>query len=203
MLHSRNQGNRQATLLKFNARGYTILSINIETDKFDIVTDLDAGIIRIEEVPLTNNEKNANVLSTIKAEAARIICEYAAVGGSKIVGVGIAVSGIISANEQLLVSSTMKWRGIEIKEYFEKAFNLPVFVLNNSRAKALWELRRCLDESDINVVFVDLTKGVGIISFFEHRINDAVAGEFGHTTVKQDGPECFCGNRGCLEVMCR
>lgn len=194
---------RKATMLSFNAGGYTILSINIETEKADIaLTGLDAGIVSIVEVPLTENSKRVSVLSTVKAEAAKLMREHAASGGSKIAGVGVAVSGVVSDDERLLVSSSMKWKGIKVKEYFEKAFNLPVFVQNNSRTKALWELRRCLDESDINVVFMDLTKGVGIISFFEHRINDAVAGEFGHTTVKKDGPQCFCGNKGCLEVMC-
>ena len=44
--------------------------------------------------------------------------------------------------------------------------------------------------------------GVGIINFYENKINNAVIGEFGHTTVKKDGPLCFCGNHGCLEMMC-
>ena len=27
------------------------------------------------------------------------------------------------------------------------------------------------------------------------------AGEFGHITLKKDGPLCSCGNRGCLEAL--
>ena len=27
-------------------------------------------------------------------------------------------------------------------------------------------------------------------------------GEFGYTIVKKDDPLCFCGNHGCLEVLC-
>ena len=33
-----------------------------------------------------------------------------------------------------------------------------------------------------------------------HLGPDARAGEFGHHTVAEDGPQCACGNRGCLEL---
>jgi predicted NBD/HSP70 family sugar kinase len=34
-----------------------------------------------------------------------------------------------------------------------------------------------------------------------YRGKNGVAGEFGHITVKENGPLCTCGNRGCLETL--
>ncbi|NEB75295.1 ROK family protein, partial [Streptomyces sp. SID14478] len=28
------------------------------------------------------------------------------------------------------------------------------------------------------------------------------AGEFGHQVIQLDGPQCDCGNRGCIEALC-
>ena len=33
------------------------------------------------------------------------------------------------------------------------------------------------------------------------RGTHGVAGEFGHTTIRENGPLCRCGNRGCLEAL--
>ena len=38
--------------------------------------------------------------------------------------------------------------------------------------------------------------------FSNGLLNSSFLGEIGHTTVKQDGEPCFCGNHGCLEAMC-
>jgi predicted NBD/HSP70 family sugar kinase len=36
---------------------------------------------------------------------------------------------------------------------------------------------------------------------FELGVSGA-AGEFGHTIIDYNGPECYCGNRGCIESYC-
>jgi predicted NBD/HSP70 family sugar kinase len=52
------------------------------------------------------------------------------------------------------------------------------------------------------MLFVDLVDGVGAVHFFGGHLNRTIICEIGHTTVEKDGDECFCGNRGCLEIMC-
>ena len=50
-----------------------------------------------------------------------------------------------------------------------------------------------------------LSTGIGGGILSEHGIYrgaDSYAGEFGHITIRPDGPECLCGARGCMERMC-
>jgi predicted NBD/HSP70 family sugar kinase len=64
----------------------------------------------------------------------------------------------------------------------------------------LWfGLGRKLD--DFIYVFVDRGVGIGIVvnDQIQEGIN-GVAGEFGHTTIQLDGRQCYCGNRGCIEM---
>lgn len=194
---------RKATLIKFNPSALNIISVNIEISCVNIaLTDLAGEIIEMKDMPLDRLIKDYEILNLIKKEIGLIIEESRSLKKASVAGIGIAVSGIVEDDEKLIISSSLRWKGLSLKDYFENSFHLPVYVQNNSRTKAIWELKTRKDIVEKNVVFLDLTMGVGIINFYEQKINQAVVGEFGHTTVKKDGPLCFCGNYGCMEMMC-
>lgn len=189
---------RKATLIEFNPSSMKVISINIESSNINLaLTDLAGEIIKIKNMPVNRLARDFEIMNLIKREIGLIMNE-----DIKVAGIGIAVSGLVQDEEKLVISSSMRWKGLSLKQFFENTFNIPVYVQNNSRTKALWELRNYNNEDERNIVFLDLTLGVGIINFYDHKINEAVVGELGHTTVKKDGPLCFCGNRGCLELMC-
>lgn len=194
---------RKATLIRFNPSAMNTVSVDIESSSINIaLTDLAGEIIKLKEIPLKRMMKDFEIINLLKKEIGNMLDEGGSHSDSGIAGIGIAVSGLVDDEERLIISSSLKWKGLALKEAFEDAFGLPVHVQNSSRTKAIWELNSRKDVSERNVIFMDLTMGVGIINFYEHKINKAVIGEFGHTTVKKDGPLCFCGNYGCLEVMC-
>jgi len=194
---------RKATLIKFNPSAASIIAINIETSKIDAaLTDLDGNILYKKEIVVGRAIRSFEVLNIIKKEIGTIINESEARNAKYIAGIGIAVSGLVLDDEKLVVSSSLRWRDFSLKEYFEDLLHIPVYLQNNSRTKALAVLKKKQGEFEKNIVFLDLTMGIGIINFYDQKINEAVIGEFGHTSVKKDGPLCFCGNRGCIEVMC-
>ena len=195
---------RKAVLIRFNPSAANVISINIEINRITIaLTDLEGNIIRKNEINLLKQERDAEILKEIEKGIGNIIKEAKKNQAFEdIIGIGIAVSGLVVNDERLEISASLKWKGLSMREHFEKLFHLPVFIQNNSKTKALAVLRKNGVHADENVVFLDLAMGVGMINFYGNEINDAVVGEIGHTTVKKDGPQCFCGNRGCLEVMC-
>lgn len=197
-----NEVGRKATLLKFNPSASNIIAINVEVSVINIaLTDLDGNIIKKKEILLDRIAKDYEILNIIKKDINTLLDESKKLSNSEISGIGVAVPGLVE-NEDRVLSSSLRWRGLSLKEYFENNFNLPSYVQNSSRTKAISELRNNIDELEKNIIFLDLDMGVGIINFYEGKINEAVIGELGHTSVKKDGPVCFCGNRGCLEVMC-
>ncbi len=53
-------------------------------------------------------------------------------------------------------------------------------------------------------IYVMLGAGIGAALFLNGRLYigaGGFAGEFGHTSVDENGPLCSCGNRGCLETL--
>ncbi|HHW48398.1 MAG TPA: ROK family transcriptional regulator [Clostridiaceae bacterium] len=194
---------RKATLIRFNPSAATIISVNIETSKVDAaLTDLEGNILHKKEIAVGHAIKSFEILNILKKEINSLINEAEARNLPHIAGIGIAVSGLVLDDKKLVISSSLKWREFSLKEYFEDLLHIPVYLQNNSRTKALAVLKKKQGEFEKNIVFLDLTMGIGIINFYDQKINEAVIGEFGHTSVKKDGPLCFCGNRGCIEVMC-
>jgi len=195
---------RKAALIRFNPSAASIISINIEISRITMaLTDLDGNIISKNEVRLYKQETNDEVLKIIEKGVSYLLQgEKRSLLSSNIIGIGIAVSGLVLDDGRVEISTSLRWKGLSLKEYFEKIFHIPIYIQNNSKTKALAVLRKNGIHSDENIIFLDLAMGVGIINFYRNEINEAVIGEIGHTTVKKDGPRCFCGNRGCLEVMC-
>jgi predicted NBD/HSP70 family sugar kinase len=193
---------RKATLIRFNPSTFNVISVNIEANKIDMaLTDLSGEILELRQINVGRLMKDYEILNAVKKEVSQLI-DNGSQHGADVAGIGIGVSGLVQESGILAISSSMRWKGLSIKEQFENTFHIPVYIQNNSKTKALWALRSYIGAEDRNVIFLDLTMGVGIISLFENKINEAVKGEFGHTTVKKDGPLCFCGNHGCLEIMC-
>ncbi len=195
---SKNAG-RRASLIEFNASAMQIVAVNVEPDGVELaLSDLDGkALITRRIVPERFHDADC-VLGEIEAEIRELLTD-----AKNPVAIGIAVNGHVEGARGIVTSSTMRWKGVRVGEFFKKRFDgLYVYVTNNSKTKARWQIKRLGEAAADNLIFLDLTSGVGIISFYGGKLNEAVAGELGHTTVMKDGPLCFCGNRGCLELVC-
>lgn len=93
-----------------------------------------------------------------------------------------------------------------VAEVFMRQLGVPVSVGNNTRYTALGEVDRRreagLSVDDLIYLRVDEGIGGGIVTGGELQAGawDA-AGEMGHVSVDPDGAPCFCGGRGCLELV--
>ena len=55
------------------------------------------------------------------------------------------------------------------------------------------------------MLYLSAGQGIGaglVINGEVFRGSLGTAGEIGHTSIKNDGPKCYCGNYGCLEIYC-
>jgi len=71
-------------------------------------------------------------------------------------------------------------------------------------AAALGELKFGAGEDYENFIMITLGTGVGGALVIGGRLYDGAegfAGEIGHMMIDPEGPECPCGNRGCLEQL--
>lgn len=190
---------RKSTLLCFNAKKFSLICINL-TEKHIIATFTDlAGKpiekIRVETVGLSHcaiTEEIRKIVQNIRKKYAK----------SAILGIGIAISGLVLEDSRFILSSHLKWRSFDIKKALEQDLNIPIFVNNISFIKAVWYFSKNPIESFDNPLYIDMEKGIGAVQYQNGSIVRNTLGEIGHTTVDKDGEPCFCGNKGCLEAMC-
>jgi predicted NBD/HSP70 family sugar kinase len=112
--------------------------------------------------------------------------------------IGLGVSGIV---DPLVPSAAIQ----RLQAGMEGAFHVPVKVANNSHlaslAEATWGAARDHDD----VLYVHWSSGIG--SGWVSRRSllhgaHGMAGELGHVSIEPEhGPECYCGGRGCLEML--
>jgi len=122
--------------------------------------------------------------------------------GENVLGLGIGIAGPLDFRDGVVSPNGLPgWSGVPLKALAEERLGLPVVVDKDTNAAVLAEAwSRPL--RDAAVVFVGTGLGVGLLLGGEvHRGARSGAGEFGHTTIKLDGPLCVCGRRGCVEAV--
>lgn len=121
------------------------------------------------------------------------------------VGMGIGVAGQIEKKTgKVIYAPNLKWKNLPLKANLESRLQMPVVVLNDVRAAAWgeWIHGSGKGSEDMVCVFVGTGIGGGIVSGGQMLSgHNNSAGELGHMTVLSGGPECHCGNRGCLEAL--
>ncbi len=128
----------------------------------------------------------------------------AGVAGQAILGVGVAVPGLVEHREAAVVhGQSVGWDAVPLEAMLRRETDLPILVDNG--AKTLGQAERWFGAArgTENAVIVLLGIGVGMcfISNGEvYRGATSSAGEWGHTTVMVGGRTCRCGAEGCLEA---
>jgi predicted NBD/HSP70 family sugar kinase len=120
-------------------------------------------------------------------------------------GVGVAVSGLVSAAGRVEFSPTLGWRDVDLLEPLRAATELPVVVENSTKACVLGQVWAVRGDAPVDgpVAFVNVSDGVGVgIAVDGKLLRGAhnVAGELGHVPLNMYGPRCSCGQRGCWEA---
>jgi glucokinase len=123
--------------------------------------------------------------------------------------VGIGVPGSYDAENGttgLPVNLGRAWMGWPVTRPIAEAVGLPTALVNDARAFGLAELRLGAGQEARAMVGVVLGTGVGGVIALDGRVyhgRDGGAGEIGHMTIDPNGPDCNCGNHGCLESFVR
>lgn len=118
---------------------------------------------------------------------------------------GVGVAGQVTAKRgEVTFAPNLKWHNVPFQTDLEKALQLKVFVLNDVRAATWGEWRHGAgaEHKDLVCLFIGTGIGGGVVSGGQLLTgSNNCAGELGHMTVDLNGPECTCGNRGCLEAL--
>ena len=179
---------------------------------------IDMGATEIKVAPITENENEivvgkVNKFPTnaslgkegiVKALRDAIASLYDA----NVDGVAIASAGDIDTNTSVITYATENLPGMigfDFAELCHREFGLPAKAINDAHAALLGEMVYGIGKKylDKRVVMLSFGSGVGGGYYANGEIvaneeNDF--GRFGHICLKENGIQCTCGKKGCIEM---
>jgi glucokinase len=123
-----------------------------------------------------------------------------------LLGIGIGCTGPLDTVRGLVNNPyTLEgWSNVPIVERLHQTFNVPVRLENDADAAALGEYWRGAGRDATRLYAVTVGTGVGTSLILDGKVYRGVDGshpEGGHQLIDPNGPECYCGHRGCWESL--
>jgi glucokinase len=123
----------------------------------------------------------------------------------RLAGIGVSVAGPVDRARGVVLSSpNLGWVEYPLRQRLESALEKCVAVENDANCAALGEARFGAGRGCEHVVCAMIGTGIGGGLVLRRRLYGGacnVAGEIGHMTIVPGGPDCRCGNSGCLEAV--
>ncbi len=202
-----NRKGRKEILLDINRRKFATIGIYISMNKFQILcTDLNNNIL-FEDTVFTADchRKSAAILDKLCTILEQHLKNYDVNRTRAILGIGVSVKGIVNSRAGTSIKSFNVWEdNVNVVEYIQKRFNVPVILTNNICSLAHGESFFTHLEHPRDMLFIKYGPGVGAarVSYQDKlSVYDFNAIQLGHIISDPNGVICECGNRGCLETI--
>lgn len=177
------------------------LGIDLGGTKAEIaLVDSEGKIIKDNKIPTRVHEGPEAVAIDLIAASKELMKDSPA----KVKAVGAGIAGQISPQgDKVLFAPNLRWDNVPLKHILEKGLDLPCTLLNDVRAATWGEWLHGAGKGckDFICLFIGTGIGGGIVTngnLMQGYSN--TAGELGHTTLRENGRLCTCGNHGCLEA---
>ena len=120
----------------------------------------------------------------------------------RVLGIGICAPGPLDAERGVILNPTGfdQWHGIEVASRLSEWFSLPAYLENVAMSLAMHQMRM---SGNRNFLLLLVEQGIGSGVITNGRplcVSKHFNCELGHTSIRYDGRQCECGNRGCLEL---
>lgn len=120
----------------------------------------------------------------------------------KILQVGVNISGRVNPEEGYSFSM-FNFEERPLAEILTEKIGISVSIDNDTRAMAYGELLKGVVKGEKDVVFINVSWGLGSAFIIDGKIytgRSGFSGEFGHFNVFDNEIICRCGKKGCLET---
>ncbi len=196
---------RPATILRVDPTAGHVIGIKVTTDKLvATVTDLAATPLAIATVS-RGHDTAPDAIGDLFESAVNDVLAAAGLGRERLLGIGIGVPGIVEpASGRVADSPLLEWAHLDLIGLLEERLHLPVLLDNDVNTLTIAEQLFGAGRGLAHVLVVTIGRGIGmglVINGLVIRGSRGGAGEIGHVQVVPNGPDCWCGRRGCLEAV--
>jgi glucokinase len=184
----------------------SVLSVDLGGTKTIVAVVLPTGKIISRRYYLTLADEGTRAVLNRLSSAINQSIAQARLKNTELIGIGIAAAGILDTRKGIVTTSPNLpgWHNVQLRDVIAARSDLATYLINDASAAALGEHRFGAGRGFDNLLYLTVSTGIGggiIINGELYSGADGCAGELGHMTIEADGPQCHCGNFGCLEAM--
>jgi predicted NBD/HSP70 family sugar kinase len=194
-------------LLQINPNARYAVGVLLDRDMITLVLmGLDGRIVARNKVALNHADGLAGVIEQVVQTVEGLI-RNAKIEPGRVVGVGLGCPGPMDHEKGIVYEpfDLLGWGHVPLKELLQKRLPYRIVIDNDATAAAIGERWVRGTHGAQNFAFIFMGVGIGAGLVIQNQIYRGAttnAGEFGHMTLNPEGPTCFCGNRGCIEMYC-
>jgi predicted NBD/HSP70 family sugar kinase len=194
-------GGKRATFLRLGDSGRWAVGVTLDRERIvAVLCALDGSRVGAVEAPGMGDAEPDVVLGRV-ADAVRALTAEHDVPLDSVIGLGVALAG--RRRDQVGAADT--WLELlPVDEMLAELTGVPVLLGNDADCAALgdfWAGRVPADE-DFALVYMADGVGVGLmIGGDVYRGSTGHVGEIGHVFVDPNLTPCWCGSRGCLDMV--
>ena len=169
-----------------------------------VISDRKGRVLGSSDCVTIPNAKPEDTIDSI-AHHIREAAKDASVKMSKIDGIGIGAAGAVDPKRGVVVRApNLGWSDVPLAKLLSKRLGPDVILGNDVQVAIIGEHSYGAAKGTKRAVGVWIGTGIGgglIVDGEIDRGFRGAAGEIGHMVIKEDGPICGCGRRGCVEAL--
>jgi len=199
---SGTSGGRRPSIYGLNPEAGLFIGLDLRHTHASIaVTDFKGGLVSFEDnIPfiLETTEESIHKI----AVSVREYFESRQLDWNKVLGMGISVAGRVNPKTGYCNLYPFE-PDRPINKILSEDLDIPVVIENDSRAMSYGEYLAGVVKKEKNVLFVNISWGLGMGMILDGRLyygTSGYSGEFGHFPLLDNDQICRCGKIGCLET---
>lgn len=197
-------GGRPARLLELGHDVVVAAGVRVSsTQALAVLVDLRGKIVAEHTEPLLSTAPR----DVATAAATAVAAAQLKAPGAKILGAGVAISGVVDqGGGKVKHSGSMNWKEVPLRSLLSEALEIPVEIDSyvNSFTSGLLLFEKSLEGRNLLAFSVGTSLGSSVVVEGRiHRGRNGAAGGFAHShAASASGPErpCHCGALDCLET---
>ena len=199
---SGTSGGRRPSIYGLTPEAGYFIGLDIRHSHASIaVTDFKGGLLQFQDnIPFVLEIDEA-CLHTISKNIRNFFVEHD-LEWNRVLGMGISVAGRV--NPKTGYSNLYSFDPERpINKILSEDLDIPVVIENDSRAMTYGEYISGVVKKEKNVLFVNVSWGLGMGMILDVRLyygTSGYSGEFGHFPLLNNDQICRCGKVGCLET---
>jgi len=195
-------GGRRPSQYGINPNACYYLGVEVKRNSINIgIQDFNNKFVQLSENISYTLENTRESLSSLCSIINRLV-DDSGVAREKIIGACINLSGRINSRKGFSYSYFF-FEEKPLSEIIESRIHIKTFLENDTRAMAYGEYNCGVVKNEKDVIFINMSFGVGIGIICDGKLyygKSGYSGEFGHSPVFDNEIICQCGKKGCLET---